>query len=266
MTTPKGPEAIRCARCGERTPRRGKNSRYCPACAEIQSRERGRKWASEHPLTNEQQAQRLIRVKARTAVLVERGIHREQRRSITWMADDPPSLQWSVRVAFPFTMAFSKNHVWSMKRGANTMFLFQETKDARAALIERLEEALGDQPVFRNRLWVDLLVRKPDHRSDAVNFIDQICDAIKEAVKLDDTWFSIRRLDWEISKSDPVFYIGFGQEEPWDLYACSYCGRLLLPESFTKNRSTKSGLSRTCLDCSRISQRVAKQTQPALPE
>lgn len=144
------------------------------------------------------------------------------------------------------------------------MFLAQETKDARTALVEALKEAIAGRRVSQNRLWIDLLVRKPDHRSDALNFIDQIADAVKEAVSLDDNWFSLRRLDWEIAKDEPVFYIGIGQESDIDLYACSYCGRLLEASAFGANKSTKSGLARTCRECSRMGGRIDKRQRQLL--
>lgn len=103
---------------------------------------------------------------------------------------------------------------------------------------------------MQNRVWLDILVQKPNQRGDAVNFVDLICDAAKSAIGIDDRWFSIRRLDWQIVKDDPKIYIGIGQEDVPAVQACSSCGRLLPFSEFHKNTRLQNGVSRNCKECS----------------
>jgi hypothetical protein len=107
----------------------------------------------------------------------------------------------------------------------------------------KLKNAMrGGESFYRGKVWLDILVQKPNNRGDAVNLLDSICDVVKEAIGIDDRYFSIRRLDWEIVKKDPLIYIGIGQEISEHHFCCTYCGRMV-PES------EKSAHKRTCKNC-----------------
>lgn len=43
---------------------------------------------------------------------------------------------------------------------------------------------------------------KPDHRLDAINFLDGIADGVKDAIGIDDRYFSAT-IDWSIDKQNP---------------------------------------------------------------
>ena len=111
-------------------------------------------------------------------------------------------------------------------------------------IVHRLREATKGIMVYRNKVWIDIFVQKPDHRGDAINFLDLIADAIKEAIGIDDRWFSIRRIDWQIVKEKPRIFIGIGQDEQdlFDAKICSYCGRILPEKCFGKSK-------RECREC-----------------
>ena len=81
-----------------------------------------------------------------------------------------------------------------------------------------------------------------------------MCDAIKKAIKIDDRWFCIRRLDWEIIKTNPKLYVGVGQTSNEDVRICSYCGRILPLDRFIKDNKNRLGVRRECNEC-----RVAKK-------
>lgn len=158
-------------------------------------------------------------------------------------------LDWLVRINVPFSYSASKNHIWS-NTARGHVFMRSESREWRDMTINRVQNALSDVRIKQNRLWIDIFVQKPDHRGDAVNFVDLICDAIKRAIPLDDRWYSLRRVDWEIVKGEPSIFIGIGQEiGVEDCQVCSYCGGIHTFEKFTKNRSTKSGYSRVCREC-----------------
>lgn len=161
---------------------------------------------------------------------------------------DEPKLEWIVRICVPFSYAGSKNAIYRMVRRGHVA-LRRETKDYRAAIITAITRALDGRPPVQNKLWIDIHVEKSNHKGDAVNFVDTICDALKVATGVDDRWFCIRHLDWSINKSNPKLIIGIGQESFNPVQACSYCGRLLTFDKFHKNRHGLNGIARTCIEC-----------------
>jgi hypothetical protein len=92
-------------------------------------------------------------------------------------------------------------------------------------------------------------VQKPDARGDALNVIDAVSDAIKGVLGVDDRWYSVKRLDWQIVKDDPQIYIGISQKSDGDKRICSYCGRILTLDMFWKDKSNRMGVGRECKEC-----------------
>lgn len=181
-------------------------------------------------------------------------------RRIAWIADDPPDLRWVVRVSLPFDYGYSKNAAWrSVRRGY--VYLTQQSRILRATLASAIRDAMSDKVVAQGKLWIDILVQKPDHKGDAVNFVDSVCDAVKQAVGLDDRWFAIRRLDWQVVKVNPRLMVGIGQDVAVDHKICSSCGRERHLDAFHRNRSTRDGRARQCIECTRGTRKL---TAPAV--
>src|SRR6185369_15395721 len=151
-------------------------------------------------------------------------------------------------VAIPFSYAASKNHIYGMTRRGHK-YLRKEAVAFQQELEFKIKAALRDTKVAHNKVWIDILVQKSNHRGDAVNVLDLVCDAAKRAVGVDDRWFSIRRLDWQITKTDPKIFVGVSQDSDIDCQVCSYCGRILPLDSFCKDRDAKLGVSRECKEC-----------------
>lgn len=246
-----------CSDCGASTPRRGHNQLYCPACSQVRDLKRKRLWQAEkgHKLTP---AELKDRWRGNHSARHAAGMQHAEGRTIGWMEDPAPDMAWIVRLAIPFDYAISKNHIWTTTRDGH-VFLRGEHRHMRTDIVWKFKQALSGYVVKQNRLWLDVLVQKPDHKGDAVNVLDGICDALKVATGLDDRWYSIRRLDWEVVKSDPQIYVGIGQEEVDDVQVCAYCGRLLAFEAFGRNRSNKTGRARTCFDCTRVANSIKKK-------
>ena len=115
---------------------------------------------------------------------------------------------------------------------------------------------------FNNKVWLDVLVQKPNHKGDAVNVLDLVCDAIKEAIGVDDRWFAIRRLDWEIVKDNPRLVLGVSQDSDVDSQLCSYCGQIKPFAAFNRSRHSRLGVGRECVDCRRSGRLLAKVAAP----
>ena len=129
----------------------------------------------------------------------------------------------------------------------------------REQITTELKVALAGRRIAHNKVWIDILVQKPNHKGDAVNVIDLVCDAVKDALPVDDRWFCIRRLDWEICKGDGQLILGVGQDSDTDCQVCSYCGRIKPFTEFNAARHQPLGIGRECKECRRAGRRLAKQ-------
>lgn len=251
-----------CLACGQDTIFRSPLDKYCRPCAPRKDAARKLAWQQLQPhvsvpLTAEQRQERRIREAARRDA--GRAASVEAKQSMFWMAEDGPDLSRICRIAIPFDVALSKNAMWSMARGSNYVFASHKHKQLRASIEGLFVKAVVEQGrFFHGKVWLDILVQKPSHRVDAVNMLDGICDAVKEAIGIDDNWFAIRRLDWQIVKENPMIYIGIGQEILEDHQACSYCGGILPLPMFGARKHGKMGRSTVCLVCCKADDAVRR--------
>lgn len=166
--------------------------------------------------------------------------------------------EWSTTFAIPFTLNTSKNRRWS-NNGGGVTYLTRSVREFERGLIGRIRLAVKDISIKQAKVWISIFVQKPNHRSDAVNTVDTICDAVKKAIEVDDRWFSIDRVDWEIKKKDPQIYIRIAQEAREDMLVCSYCGEICTLDRFNKNKHGPLGRSRVCRQCDAIHRKEAKR-------
>jgi hypothetical protein len=253
--SPKLGDTIACADCGATCPRRGQVQKYCVPCSAARDHKRKLEWAKKHPRPIEQVQAQGVRQRGRChAVGLAR--HRDDRWTLSDIMVDESRFSWVRRLAIPFTLDLSKN------AGQRVRQVNQEPASAararvRASLTEAVKELVRDVPVFVGKVYLDLLVQKPTHNCDAINMIDHVSDSIRKAVGVDDRWFSYVRVDWQIIKASPEILMGIAQEVRSHHQACSYCGRILSHEMFCKNSSMAGGISRSCLECSAESSRLA---------
>jgi Holliday junction resolvase RusA-like endonuclease len=231
---------IVCQRCGKETGKNGAMQKYCPECSEIIDTERKAKWAKENPLSRTPEQDKANREKTRSKN-IERGI-KNNKPTVENIAHFPEvDLQWLVKIAVPFSYSASKNHLWATTRKGH-VYRRAESNELQQLILLQIKSAMAGKKIYRNKVWLDIFVQKPDHRGDAINVLDLVADAAKEAIGLDDRWFSIRRIDWQIVKENPRMFIGIGQQDLWDAKICSYCGRILPEEKFGKSK-------RECKEC-----------------
>lgn len=198
---------------------------------------------------------------AREAGLLENAMHRS---SIFWYDDSVAELIWMLRVMVPFTYAASKNHIYASRKTGH-VFLRSESRAKRTEISLAIREGLGDRKVAHNKVWIDILVQKPNHSGDAINVIDLVCDAIKDVIPVDDRWFCIRRVDWEIIKDDPQLIVGIGQATTEDAQVCSYCGQIKPLNAFTRDKGRPLGVGSECRECRRNGRQMQKTiAKPAL--
>lgn len=251
---------IQCGDCGVDTPVRSPTQRFCPACSTRRDLRRKRLWARDHPPSPPQRERNGRHAVRRKEMVREAGAESSDaaKQGIAWLDPEGPDLIWLARVSVPFSYAASKNHIYAMRR-AGHVALRREAIEKRFAIALAVRSALGGRRVAHNKVWLDILVQKPDHRGDAVNVVDLVCDAVKDALPVDDRWFCIRRLDWEVAKTDPRLFIGVGQESGLDCQVCSHCGSIKPLDQFTRRKEAKLGVGRACRACLSAGRELARR-------
>lgn len=242
-------DLITCIDCGGSAPRRGPMQKYCEPCSEKRDLTRKRIWSSNNPLTKAQIERRRENRQQDKSRVIGIWTERNQVAANTIGYWPEVELAWLIRIAVPFSYNLSKNAIFTSTKWGHVA-LRRESRACRDEITQLLREAVRDIKPKQNKLWVDIYVQKPNHRGDAVNVVDLVCDAVKDAIGIDDRWFCIRRIDWQIVKDEPRLFIGIGQEECVDSKVCSYCGLIMGAENFGKN-------SRECRECKR-----AKRKRP----
>jgi len=155
----------------------------------------------------------------------------------------------------PWDSNYSKNRRFGFNR-AGGVFKKKEVSDLERNIITELK--LTNFKWRVNKVYLDIMVEKPSMRSDAINVLDTIADAIKKGIGLDDNWFSVERLDWSINKTNPKIWIAIGQRNE-DRYPCSSCGQFKEFDLFSKSRNSTYGISTMCLECQKYSRSFKKE-------
>lgn len=244
------PKKIICQDCGEETPKRTNGpQKYCVSCSEKADKRRKQKWLNKtgYKQTPEQVAERRKKEKS-AAILKGEEINEKQKVSIAWPAEIDDSITTSVRTSVPFQYGISKNAAWKMSKSGH-VFLRKNHSAIRNALVMRIKTAAKHVKFYEDKIWIDIFVQKPNHKGDAINVVDAVCDAVKVAIDVDDRWFSIRKLDWQIAKKDPMLFVGIGQNSTGDKRICSYCGQILSLDHFWKDKNDRLGVGRECKSC-----------------
>lgn len=238
-------KTLKCQTCGVECPRSGPSQRYCPPCSTDRDRIRKKLFAREHPLPREKGRKKEADARSRA---IRNGIARSAQSALGILWHNNPKLKWIVRFMVPFSYAASKNHIFTL-RNTGHLELRGESNKLLKLIADKTRRAVAGEMVVRAKVWIDLLVQKSNHKGDAINVIELVCDGIKEGLGVDDRWFCIRRLDWQIVKTDPQIIIGIGQESSTDRHVCSYCGRVLKLSRFTKDSDAVMGVGRECRKC-----------------
>ena len=114
---------------------------------------------------------------------------------------------------FPLDFAFSKNRKYMYRRSKRFNPAYAKNMKTVA---DRVAKDIANFP--KQKTWIIMRVMKQNHRGDAINFIEGVCDAIKRTVNFDDNYFSVI-CDWEIDKADPRLEIYIFQESTLPLFA-----------------------------------------------
>lgn len=248
---------IICASCGKAALRFGPGAKYCKPCSEVAAEKRKSEWYGnnkDRQLKAQRKRAREMYPQVAQAVRIA-GAERSTNENLAW-EKHKPNLLWMVKICVPFAYSVSKNFIYGFSNWH--VYKRKESRNYRDAITQSLKAAIKGRKIARNKLWISLFIEKPNHRGDAINVVDAVCDAIKDATGLDDRWYSIRHLDWKIAKRDPHLLIEIGQESTEDVQACSACGELLPYSDFHANKRNKYGITRVCRGCHKAGRDMLK--------
>lgn len=153
--------------------------------------------------------------------------------------------------------------MWVARAGMYARRLSDHARSRRDLLVFMLRAKLKGRRIANTVLVVWIHVELPNHKGDAINCLDLVCDAIEIATGLDDRWYEIGRLTWAVIKKDPQLSVRIGQFSTEDVQICGTCGLLLALDGFGKG-TNKLGKATTCRDClaDRRRQHKKSRTEP----
>lgn len=121
-----------------------------------------------------------------------------------------------IEVVIPYTVeAWSKNRAWRHRRDGRT-YLSTAARRARELLAARLvlECRAADCPIPwpARKTWLRLMVYRPDMRSDPLNVLDGFADGVAAGLGVNDRYFAVALLDWDVDEQRPRIQITVTQE------------------------------------------------------
>lgn len=223
--------------------------KYCAPCAQKINWARKNEWGRKHQKETWAKRKDVVagQLTQRRKILSDAGAAEsiKSAKNILWDSNQRPDLVNVVKMKVPFTWALSKNYQWSYRR-QGYVYLRTEAKAARECIIQSLK--MKDHGFVQGKVWVDICVQKTEHKGDAVNFVDAICDAVKKGIGIDDRWFSLGLVDWQIVKKDPFIIISIGQEYTEPHQVCCYCGAIKHRDQFMGKKT----IGRECRACLKL--------------
>jgi len=104
----------------------------------------------------------------------------------------------------PFNKFLLKNNTKKIGKYGN-FYISPEAKSAQYALIIDLKMACkGHTLRDKEKVWINIFVEKPKNNIDCINLLDSIADCIKQAIGIDDKYFCISQIDYEIKKDGVI--------------------------------------------------------------
>lgn len=170
-----------------------------------------------------------------------------------------------IKIVIPYTQAFSKNKVLVGKQGR--IIYWKDRREAIEELAWRIKAMR--HKFYQGRIWLRIEVYKPNHIGDALNVIDSIADAVEKGIGVNDRWFSIECLAWQIDKADPRIELWIKQKATEHHDICSLCGRELSIDNFPPRvqeqmkKSPQRKIQRKwCNECFKLPPSIRKKQRP----
>jgi hypothetical protein len=244
---------IICQECGKADARRAVLHKFCKECSLERQRKRGNAWTKIHgrpPLSKSWERQRK---RKREEFIQKQGemVSVREAKGAKLLPDRTSSAK-TIRIEFPFSGLLSKNALPNIgfRTGKPFIFITEEIHQFRDSISLMVKEQLGLSKWPTSKTWIDIAVQKPNNRLDAINIVDTLCDGLKVGLDLDDKWFAIGVLDWELVFVDPKVFVQISTTAVGEQKNCSICGQIkYLEEGFRKHMQTRDGFSGICKAC-----------------
>ena len=188
---------------------------------------------------------------ARGLRVIAKESSEERNLGATWKYNFPlPLCSRLLTITIPYTIHLSKNKGWRINKYGNT-YVARETKDARETIIWRIKAKKINW--VEAKTYLSLFIQRPQWQGDPINMIDQIADAVKVGIGVDDRWFAIDRVDWIVARNDPKIIITIWQSDDERQRGCIYCARTLTADKFPgkkENRNKRNHYdAKVCSEC-----------------
>lgn len=156
-----------------------------------------------------------------------------------------------VSVVLPFTWKLSKNYKLGRARNGR-VYMPKDVREAMDDLKARVREATADQGWLDAKTWIRIFVEMPNRNGDAINFIESVADAVKDAIGIDDNWYSVE-LDWSLNREAPKLHITISQDASEHMRFCTRCGKEKPLTEFVKlaRNVRQRGYDYICRQCAR---------------
>ena len=108
-----------------------------------------------------------------------------------------------IKIEIPYMITLSKNqshrNIAINKRVPTKAY----TKALKAiAILIKGQMNKSKVSFTEGKVWLNIMIYRPNMRGDPANFIDALCDGVKGALGVDDRYYSVN-LDWVLDKDNP---------------------------------------------------------------
>jgi hypothetical protein len=192
---------------------------------------------------------------------IEKGLVFAKKEKEQSMFSEEREFKTILKVKFPWSSSLLKNRYrgYAWHKGGMHVYIKKQSRDMIENLILYVRAEMKRQKVkfFKNRVSFALDVEKPKQKIDAINLIDCVADMLKVAIGVDDSWYEVHAITWNIIKVDPhvTLYVCQKKDSCFDAFSCTYCGRIRpiteLTERFQKIFA-ETGITKgrvVCNDC-----------------
>lgn len=242
---------IVCEKCGKPDDKRGAQQKFCRECSPGHQKQRKLQWQRTHP--REPATERQKRCADRAAFIQKFGEEQSVKLSKGFaLLPDRSGSARAFQFQFPFVGHISKNAIVNigMMTGKPFIFVREDVNKLKEAISIITSAKVGSVLWPVSKTWIDVVVQKPNNRCDAINVVDTLCDGIKNGLGVDDKWFAIGRLDWELVFSNPSVFVQVSTDAIRAQKSCSTCGQIkYLDEGFRPHYTTKDRHAGVCIEC-----------------
>ena len=255
MPIPAGGWGFReCDKCKTVFEKRAPAQRFCMDCAKWRDKARKISWQREQDLLfgsghrREAPGLQVKRRVQRKEIGEAIGIQNIKAFSALPTREDARKV---IRFEFPNDGYLSKNSLINigMISGKPFTYVRKDITKRKEIIGLLVMSQLGSFSWPRSKTWVDVMVQKHMVGSDAINVVDTVCDAIKKGLGVDDEWFCIGTLDWEVVKKDPKICVQISTYDSAHQKVCGCCWQIKPETEFGKRTQNINGVSHECLSC-----------------